>query len=319
MSSFKVGLKEIAREVNYSINTVSRALRDCDDISNTTKSIIRQKALELGYFPNRASLKIKIENRPVIALVYREFNDHFFSTLSDKILNNLNDEEIVISIKRVHEEKLTRKCVKTLVTNGVDIILSFLDVSNDAIELVNLFKVHLLVVGKYSDSFNISCFFLDDEKAGILVGKYLVDNKYTSILFIGDKEPSTKKKYRGFERTIHKYQIEANIKSLIYPLNKNEFISILFREKIDAIYCVNNKIAFEVNSLLDNIINQKKALLIGNDSDGYNYENQISFPMISFDYSLMASEIKNVIIKLTNETKSLHYKIMFDVFLKTDF
>ena len=32
-----VGLKEIAAELNISMNTVSRALRDCKDISKKTK------------------------------------------------------------------------------------------------------------------------------------------------------------------------------------------------------------------------------------------------------------------------------------------
>ena len=43
------GLKAIAYELGVSVNTVSRALRDCKDISEHTKEIIRKKAYELGY------------------------------------------------------------------------------------------------------------------------------------------------------------------------------------------------------------------------------------------------------------------------------
>ena len=42
------GLKAIAYELGVSVNTVSRALRDCKDISEHTKEIIRKKAYELG-------------------------------------------------------------------------------------------------------------------------------------------------------------------------------------------------------------------------------------------------------------------------------
>ena len=44
MNSKSTGLKSIAYELNLSINTVSRALRDCDDISEATKEKVRQKA-----------------------------------------------------------------------------------------------------------------------------------------------------------------------------------------------------------------------------------------------------------------------------------
>lgn len=49
MANKATGLKEIAYEVGLSINTVSRALRDCDDIAESTKKMIREKAYELGY------------------------------------------------------------------------------------------------------------------------------------------------------------------------------------------------------------------------------------------------------------------------------
>ena len=55
MTNKATGLKEIAYEVGLSINTVSRALRDCDDIAEFTKKMIREKAYELGYMPNTVS------------------------------------------------------------------------------------------------------------------------------------------------------------------------------------------------------------------------------------------------------------------------
>ena len=42
------GLKAIAYELGVSVNTVSRALRDCKDISEHTKEIIRNKNLLLA-------------------------------------------------------------------------------------------------------------------------------------------------------------------------------------------------------------------------------------------------------------------------------
>ena len=44
-----ITLKDIAKDIGFSVNTVSRALNNKDDISETTKTIVKNKAKELGY------------------------------------------------------------------------------------------------------------------------------------------------------------------------------------------------------------------------------------------------------------------------------
>ena len=68
MTTKSTGLKSIAYELNLSINTVSRALRDCDDISKATKEKVRQKAYELGYIPNNVSQFIKLSLNLIMIL-----------------------------------------------------------------------------------------------------------------------------------------------------------------------------------------------------------------------------------------------------------
>src|SRR5699024_4354664 len=47
-----VTIKDIARELNISVSTVSRALRDTFDVSPKTRKKVLKKAKELGYQPN---------------------------------------------------------------------------------------------------------------------------------------------------------------------------------------------------------------------------------------------------------------------------
>ena len=57
MSLKNVSLKCIASELGVSVNTVSHALRDMDDISAEMKEKVVRKAMELGYMPNRVAQK----------------------------------------------------------------------------------------------------------------------------------------------------------------------------------------------------------------------------------------------------------------------
>ena len=81
-----VGLKTIAIELNVSVNTVSRALRDCDDISDETKLKVRQKAYELGYMPNNISQFIKRDGKNLISVVVNSFNNLYFNIVCEKLI-----------------------------------------------------------------------------------------------------------------------------------------------------------------------------------------------------------------------------------------
>ncbi len=47
-----ITIKDIARELNISVSTVSRALRDTYDVNAETKLKVLKKAAELNYKPN---------------------------------------------------------------------------------------------------------------------------------------------------------------------------------------------------------------------------------------------------------------------------
>jgi LacI family transcriptional regulator len=62
-------LKTIAAVTGLAIATVSRALKDAPDIGEDTKRRVRETALQLGYRPNRAGVRLRTGKTNVIALV----------------------------------------------------------------------------------------------------------------------------------------------------------------------------------------------------------------------------------------------------------
>ncbi|SMR71050.1 transcriptional regulator, LacI family [Aliiroseovarius halocynthiae] len=65
----KPTLKTIAQVSGMAVPTVSRALADAPDISETTKERIRRIANELGYIPNRAGVGLRTGRTNVVSLV----------------------------------------------------------------------------------------------------------------------------------------------------------------------------------------------------------------------------------------------------------
>ncbi len=90
-----VSIKDIAKRVNRSITTVSRALNDYDDVSPETKQLILKTAKEMGYSPNTFAQRLQKQQSDTIGLVLPtfspRFSDPFFSELLAGIGNKAAD------------------------------------------------------------------------------------------------------------------------------------------------------------------------------------------------------------------------------------
>jgi LacI family transcriptional regulator len=75
----KITLKQIARELDVSISTVSKALKDSPEISEDTKQKIQAFAKLYNYRPNNIALSLKNRKTNTIGIIIPEIVHHFFS------------------------------------------------------------------------------------------------------------------------------------------------------------------------------------------------------------------------------------------------
>jgi transcriptional regulator with XRE-family HTH domain len=74
----KVNLKDLAKQLNISVSSVSKALRDSHEIAEETKKKVRSLALELGYSPNPYAGFLRNQKSKTIALIAPELTNNFF-------------------------------------------------------------------------------------------------------------------------------------------------------------------------------------------------------------------------------------------------
>lgn len=88
----KVTIKDVAKALGVSVGSVSTALNDKSGISESLKSTIKEKALEMGYYPNQAARNLvqMKTNKIAIFLLSRDLRDKNENT--DFLLNSLLDE-----------------------------------------------------------------------------------------------------------------------------------------------------------------------------------------------------------------------------------
>jgi LacI family transcriptional regulator len=74
-----ITLKKLAKELNVSVSTVSKALNDNEEISAETIEKVKALAKRYNYKPNRAALNLKSRNTKTIGVIIPDILNHFFA------------------------------------------------------------------------------------------------------------------------------------------------------------------------------------------------------------------------------------------------
>jgi len=98
MSRHPITIKDLARILNVSVSTVSRALKDHPDISKTTKKSVQDLAKELNYRPNEIALSLKNRKSKIIGIMVPKLVHHFFSSVIEGVENVAYDNDYQVMI-----------------------------------------------------------------------------------------------------------------------------------------------------------------------------------------------------------------------------
>ena len=129
-----VTIKDIAKALNFSTSTVSRALRGSYEISDETKKTILEYAEKINYRPNPIALSLKDRKSKSIAVVVCEIANSFFSEAINGIESIAYNRGYHVIITQTHESAEREKVnVQHHASRSVDGIL--ISLSSGTIDL----------------------------------------------------------------------------------------------------------------------------------------------------------------------------------------
>lgn len=88
----KATLKVIAKELDVSVSTVSKALRDSKEIGEKTKERVKAFAKLYNYRPNNIALSLKNKKTKTLGVIIPEIVHHFFTTVISGIEKYANEQ-----------------------------------------------------------------------------------------------------------------------------------------------------------------------------------------------------------------------------------
>ncbi|MFV0467530.1 MAG: LacI family DNA-binding transcriptional regulator [Dysgonomonas sp.] len=116
MKKIQLTIKDIAKELNVSPSTVSRALKDNPDISPETRKLVQDYAKKNKYKPNTLALSLRTQHTNIIGVIVPELANHFFSAVLSGMETVAEEKEYNVIVCQSSEDYYKEiKNVQTLI------------------------------------------------------------------------------------------------------------------------------------------------------------------------------------------------------------
>ncbi len=245
-------LKDVAEACHYTVNTVSRALRDDPRLPEATRTKIRETAISLGYIRNSLASTLRSGKSGNVAVIVNDIHNlHFCNMLSimDAELRRAGYNMMVLCMQL--DEKLGEQLIHSAISQSVEGILYFPYHNNPGhIEYMESNNVPFVLLDRWIDGKTTDCARCDDVQGGYLAGSHLAQLGHRRYLFLSGVNQSSSQidRLAGFRRAMRDHGIHENgirvvpgetveaalaegrIGDLLFPLDYTAIVS--FRDEV---------------------------------------------------------------------------------------
>ena len=252
----KLTLKQIARELDVSISTVSKALRDSHEISEDTRQKIKAFAKLYNYKPNNIALSLKNRKSKTIGVIIPEIVHHFFTTVISGIEQVANEKgyHVIICMSNNSFDKEVIN-MELLANGSIDgFIISVAKETQQKKDYHHLTEVinqgmPLVMFDRVIEEINCDKVIIDDVIGAKKAVQRLVDLGCKNIAIISTVDYISVGKLRtqGYIQTLNENNIEVNENLILkvedFEKSEEEIKVFLANKNIDGLFAVNEHFA----------------------------------------------------------------------------
>lgn len=247
----KATLKQIAKELNVSVSTVSKALNDSPEISEPTKIKIQEYAKLKNYKPNIIGLNLKNRKTKTIGVIIPNILNSFFAKVFTGI-EKVADEKGYNVITCISDESLEKE-IHTLdmLSNGTidGFILSISEEAQKRNEFGHFKEIindgtPIVMFDRVSDEVNCDKIIVDDFDSSIDATQHLIRLGCKKIALFSsiDNLSVGKLRAKGYFKALENNNIKAADHLVVLTDSVADFdtkVAKLFKEhKIDGVFAL---------------------------------------------------------------------------------
>ncbi len=260
-----ITISDIARALNLSASTVSKALNDSYEISEKTKKLVLEYARDNNYRPNPIAQSLKKGRSKSIGIVVSTIDNQFFSQVINGIESVAYSEGYNVIITQTHESfELEVMNVNHLTYRSIDGLLISLSTETQNVE--HLQKLHnqglpIVFFDRVSDAIDTHKVTADNFKGAYDATWHLLNSGYKNIAHITSPAHTsiTRERFAGYKKALQDKGIAINENFIKYCKHGGKDVAeteaalnelLTLKEKPDAIFTASDRITTTVLSIL---------------------------------------------------------------------
>lgn len=215
MNKTQITIKDIAKALNVSASTVSRALKDSPEISLETRKLIQQYAHEHHYKPNYLAVNLRVSRNNTIGVIVPQMVHHFFSCVLSGIEKAAAQAGYNVLIAQSNEsyEQEVRIVHSFLAARVCGVIASLAKETSHYEhyqELLN-HEIPIVFYDRICTGLQTERVVVDDYAGSFAAVEYMLQTGCKRIFFFGS-DPHleiTKNRKNGYLDALKKYKIDV--------------------------------------------------------------------------------------------------------------
>lgn len=214
---FQIKLSDIAKRLNVSNVTVSKALRGHPDISSNTVKKIKEVAKELGYVPNFMARNLSSKNSKMIGVIVPKISHLFYSAVIESIYDTAfeNGYEIVLAVSQENAERemVHIQSLLSMRVDGLIISVSEETIDYSIFETVRKMGLPMTFIDRVIPLREFNSIVLDDYAGAVMATEQAINVGYRKLGHIGGYQHTNigRDRLKGFKDTLKRHDIP------IYP------------------------------------------------------------------------------------------------------
>lgn len=314
----KITIYDIAKVLNVTAATVSRALNNNKNISEATKKLVLETAEKMNYEPNKLALALKSGKSNNIGVIVPRINTNFFSSVIRGIEDELNPSGYHIIICQSHNDETKEIAnIESLINSQVDaIFLSTSSKNTNQFEKILKKNIPLIFFDRKKTMDGVSSVTIDDFAGGYMATKHLIDQGCRKIAHLasGDFEIEIfRDRHEGYKAALKDHGIDYRDDYVLRTNSKIEegkiAVAQLFdlEEKPDAIFSSSDFVALGVIQELKarNIKIPKEVAVIGFANEPFTDYEELSMSSIDQFPEEMGNMTAKVFLEQVNSSNNV--------------
>ena len=200
MKKSRTSITDIAKELNISPSTVSRALNNHPAISAKTRDAVIELARKLNYLPNLLALNLLRNRTNLIGVIVPEITSYFFSSVISGIQDLLNPSGVNMIIgqsnESYEEEKSIVNTFASIRVDGFLISPSSESKNFDHLKMLTDNNIPLVIFDRDCEGIEVDKVFVDEYKGAFQAVEHLIKTGCRRIAHIAGSSMLSTSRHR---------------------------------------------------------------------------------------------------------------------------